>query len=459
MTNISELGTATALQTADLVRRGEVSALEVCDAAIDRIESRDGPINAVVVRDFERARASARSIDTSRTKEDERPLLGVAMTVKESNDVCGLPTTWGFTEFADYTPEQDAVAVERLKAAGAVILGKTNAPVALADWQTVNPVYGRTVNPHDHARSPGGSSGGAGAALAAGMVPLELGSDIGGSIRIPANFCGVYGHKPTYGVIPLQGHGFPGTDGVDVPLAVVGPLARSAKDLTTALSVMSGSAVPGWKLDMKPPRHRELEEYRVLVLPGDGLPPVADDVATAINEFVKSLDDAGVDIAMHADGLPDFSVAQANYVAMLTAITTRGTPGAEPIDAHAWMDLVDAQMRLQRQWNEVFRDFDIVLAPTASSTAFPHMDEPDWHDRPYTVNGERVNYGVQVFWAGLATYPGLPSTAMPLSTSAEGLPTGLQALGGQFEDLTTLKFAELVEQAGLTLDPAASISR
>ncbi|WP_300376061.1 amidase family protein [Henriciella sp.] len=454
---VTDLGSADALETADLVRRKEVSALEVCDAAIDRIERLDNAINAVVVRDFERARKAARSIDANLSDLSGKPLLGVAMTVKESNDMTGLPTTWGMEAFADYRPDTDALAVKHLKDAGAVIVGKTNAPVALADWQSFNPVYGRTVNPHDTSRTPGGSSGGSSAALAAGMVPLELGSDIGGSIRAPAHFCGIFGHKPTYGAVSLKGHALPGTDGVEVPLAVVGPMARSARDLDVAFTTVAGPAGPGWTLDLAPARKTRLEEYRVLVLPADGLPRVAGEVSGAINRFAERLDAAGCDVRYETGLLPDIMVAHEHYVRMLNTVITRGTPEAKPIDAHQWMELLNIQMRLQRRWDKLFGEFDTVLAPIASMTAFPHADQAIWSSPPYIIDGEPVEFASQLVWAGLATFPGLPATAIPLEVTKEGLPTGVQALGPQFGDRTTLFFAEQVEKAGLCLDPATNI--
>ena len=195
-------------QVADLAAR-RVSAVELLDQAIARIEALDKSINAVVVRDFDRARQAAIAADQALARGERRPLLGLPMTVKESFNVAGLPTTWGIPAFKDWRPAEDAVPVERLKAAGAVIIGKTNVPVALADWQSTNPIYGTTNNPYDVERTPGGSSGGAAAALAAGYVALELGSDIGGSLRTPAHYCGVFAHKPTYGVIARRGHNFP----------------------------------------------------------------------------------------------------------------------------------------------------------------------------------------------------------------------------------------------------------
>ncbi|HEV7383457.1 MAG TPA: amidase family protein, partial [Phenylobacterium sp.] len=247
-----------------------VSALELADEAIARIEARDGPINAVVVRDFGRAREAARAADAALARGERRPLLGLPMTVKESHNVAGLPTTWGFEPFKDFVAPADSVGVSRLKAAGAVILGKTNVPPWLADYQSSNPIYGRTGNPHDPTRTPGGSSGGSAAALAAGMIPLEFGSDIGGSIRMPAHFCGVYGHKPSYNLVPLRGHSPPYVpDGAGIVLAVVGPLARTAADLGLALDVLAGpdeDEATGYRLALPPPRHARLADYRVLLV-------------------------------------------------------------------------------------------------------------------------------------------------------------------------------------------------
>ncbi len=220
----------------------QVSAAELCEEAIRTIEAKDGPINAVVVRDFDRAREAAKAADAALAGGETRPLLGVPMTVKDSHHVAGLPTTWGLAPFKDWKASVNSTGVARLKAAGAVILGKTNIPPNLGDWQADNPVYGRTNNPHDLGRSPGGSSGGGAAALAAGMVPLEFGSDIGGSIRVPAHFCGVFGHKPTFDLVPQTGHAPPGFEGpsAGVQFGVVGPLARSAADLQLALNVLAG---------------------------------------------------------------------------------------------------------------------------------------------------------------------------------------------------------------------------
>ncbi|MEQ1753008.1 MAG: amidase family protein [Micropepsaceae bacterium] len=448
--DLPDLDTASATTTARAIKSGIISALEACDAAIARIERLDGPINAVVVRDFDRARATAKAIDANRARDDQRPLLGVPMTVKESNDVAGLPTTWGLVSFKDVAVKQDSVPVARLKSAGAVVLGKTNAPVALADWQAVNPIYGRTVNPHDHKRTPGGSSGGAAAALASGMIPLELGSDIGGSIRVPAHMCGVFGHKPTYGIVPLKGHGFPGTDTIDVPLAVVGPLARSVEDLTVALDVVAGPVESvAYQLELPPARHAALKDYRVLVV--DTHPSAATDstVRAPLDTLAKALARSGAKVMHSANGFPDLAAAHRAYGAMLTAVTTRGVPGATVMDAHAWMELQDEQMRLARQWHALFADIDVVLTPPFGVPAFPHDDSPNWAERTLVVDGEATPYGNQVAWPGVATFPGLPATAAPIGKTQQGLTVGVQILGDMFGDRTTLAFANLLKREGL----------
>ena len=238
----------------------QVSSRELVDAAFARIEALDPKINAVVVRDFDRARTAADAADAALERGERQPLLGLPMTVKEQFNIAGLPTTWGFPKFKDWRPDVDALVVQRLKAAGAIILGKTNVPVDLGDWQSYNEVYGTTNNPWDFGRSPGGSSGGAAAALAAGFVPLELGSDIGGSLRAPAHFCGVFSHKPSIDLVPLRGAGPPQTPAIPGrgDFAVAGPMARSAADLALELSVVAGPDELmdgiGYKLALPPPR-------------------------------------------------------------------------------------------------------------------------------------------------------------------------------------------------------------
>jgi amidase len=255
-----------------------VSARELVDAAIARIEALDQKINAVVVRDFERARHEADLADAALAKGERRPLLGLPMTVKEQINIAGLPTTWGHLKYKAWKPTADALAVARLKAAGAIILGKTNTPVDLADRQSYNEVYGTTNNPWDPRRTPGGSSGGSAASLAAGYVPLEFGSDIFGSLRCPAHFCGVFSHKPSLDLVPLRSAGPPETRAVPIrgDLAVIGPMARSAADLARLLAVTAGPDAEmegiGYRLALPPPA-RWRPTTRVLPLPGCAVLP------------------------------------------------------------------------------------------------------------------------------------------------------------------------------------------
>ncbi|WP_312161058.1 amidase family protein [Phenylobacterium sp.] len=444
-----DLSDATAGALAAALAAGQISALEACEAAIARIEARDGAINAVVVRDFERARAAARAADAALARGERGPLLGVPMTVKESHNVAGLPTTWGFEAAKGWTAPEDSLGVARLKGAGAVILGKTNIPVSLADWQSVNPVYGRTRNPWNLERTAGGSSGGAAAAVAAGMVPLEFGSDIGGSIRVPAAFCGVYGHKPSYGIIPQRGHAPPGLDGADVALAVVGPLARTALDLQLALDVLAGPApdeAAAYRLELPAPRHARLADYRVLVL--DTHPAAATDaeIQAALDRTAAQLERLGVTLARQSELLPDLAQAHGVYLGLLnTAMSRGGPPQPEPMSAHGWLDLQDAQLFIRRAWARLFTAFDVVLAPVHGSLAYPH-DDAEPAGRTLLLNGAQTPYFDQLAWPGLAILGHLPATAAPIGLSAGGLPIGVQVIGPYLEDRTAIAFAGLLER-------------
>jgi len=432
-------------ELAQAICRGHLSARDACEAAIARIEARDGAINAVVVRDFDRARQQATERDERRARGERPPLLGVPMTVKEAIDVAGLPTTWGIAPFRDYRPKEDAVLVQRLKAAGAVILGKTNVPVALADWQSFNPIYGRTVNPLDPSRSPGGSSGGSAAELAAGMVAIEIGSDIGGSLRVPANFCGVFAHKPTFGLVPNRGHGFPGTDGGGVELAVAGPMARHAADLELELGVIAGpdvDAATGYRLELPAPRPPGLAGSRLLFLDAHPKVTTSSVLVEAVGRVAEVAERAGAEVSRRSELLPDLAAAHAAYTEMLGAIFTRGSPMAKDvISAHRWMELLDAQFRLRRQWRAVFGRFDAVVAPAFGTLAYPHVESPNDPGATLDIDGKATPYFEQLAWPGIATFPGLPATAVPVGTSIEGLPIGLQVIAGFLQDRTAIAIA------------------
>jgi amidase len=467
---------------------GQVSAVELTEAAIARIERHDATINAVCVRDFDRARAAAREADAARARGEVRPLLGVPMTVKESYNLAGTPTTWGFPQFRDFVPEADAVAVARVKAAGAVVLGKTNVPVGLGDMQSYNDIYGTTRNPWNTDRTPGGSSGGSAAALAAGYGALSLGSDIGGSLRNPAHYCGVYAHKPTFGLVPGRGHTPPGLPALPIEgdLAVIGPMARTAADLSLLLDILAepdeltlGTA---YRLALPPPRHTDLAGYRVLVLDSHPLLPSSVSVRTAINGFANELADGGTKVTRDSPLLPDQARAARLYLRMLMSVLSARFPAEQyekARDAAARLDaddqslpaerargvalshrdwiLADAQRAvLRQQWRELFTEFDVVLCPVMPTPAFGH-DHGAMAQRRIDIDGTDYDYFDQIALAGVATLPGLPATALPIGTSSEGLPIGVQAIGPMYEDRTTLRFAELAERlvGGFTPPPLA----
>jgi amidase len=448
---IESLDAAGAGDLAAALAAGTLSALEACQAAIDRIETRDGPINAVVVRDFDRALGAAKAADQALGRGERRPLLGVPMTVKEAFNVAGLPTTWGSAEFKDWIAPADATAVVRLKHAGAVILGKTNIPPFLGDWQSDNPVYGRTHHPLDGALTPGGSSGGGAAALASGMVPLEFGSDIGGSIRVPAAFCGVYGHKPSYGLVPSRGHAPPGVDGVSPPLNVVGPLARSVSDLVLALDVTAGPAEDesvGYRLALPPARHAKTSDFRILVLDQHPACKTAGDIREAIGALARRLEAEGAKVAYSSDRLPDLRAAHGLYLTVLFTAITRGAPDQpNPMNAHAWMDALDGQLAYRRAWGALFETVDVVIAPCIGVTAFPHQTAP-FFERVFEIDGETTPYGDQVAWPGMTTLANLPATAVPIGKTKAGLPIGVQIIGPYLEDRTPLALAALIEGMG-----------
>ena len=424
-----------AIEIAAQIRDGRHSTREAVDAAIARIEACDGAINAVVVRDFDRARHAAKLLEANGPQPGQ-PLYGVPMTVKESFDVAGLPTCWGMPGHAGTIAKTDSVVVRRLKRAGAVILGKTNVPPMLADWQATNPVYGRTVNPHDPARTPGGSSGGSAAALATGMVAAEYGSDIGGSIRVPAHFSGVWGHKPTWGVVTSKGQEFPGTDGHDVALGVVGPLARSGEDLALLLEVTLDEPLA---LDAKP-----VGRARFLYLENHPLCPVSDEVRAPIEAVVERIEAAGGAVDRRSDLLPDLAALHAQYMRMLQVAMMRGAPGPDGQVATAaqWFDMLDAQHHAQRAWAALFARYDFVLAAPAAIPAFAH-DERAMPERVWQVNGEPHGAEAVLAYAGMAVFAGLPATVLPVGAAAH-LPVGMQVIGDRFRDRDCIAMATAI---------------
>lgn len=428
------------------IRCRQTTASAVTKAAIEGIESGDKNINAVVVRDFERARVQAVIADQRVANGEQAPLLGLPMTVKESFNIAGLPTTWGFPEHADFVAQHDSVIVARLRKAGAIILGKTNVPQGLTDLQSTNPLYGTTHNPLLHEYSPGGSSGGSAAALAAGFVAAEVGSDIGGSIRTPAAFCGVWGLKPTHGIISQAGHSMPKTDGADSPLAVVGPMARSPDDLDLLLGVLADHPLPE-------PRQGDLSGLRIAVITTHPIAPLSSDVARTLADCVDHLValDAVVDLS---PVLPDFESMHRDYLRLLGMVMSRGAPlpGRSPTTLTTWFDTLDIQSRATRAWDAALSEsYDMVLAPVFGTTAFP-IDDSDLKNRVLQINDQAGSCSSQLAWAGLATYPGLPAVSFPAGKGNHGLPIGMQLIGRRFADREILRIAKyLTDNANISL--------
>ena len=444
---IDTYATSTATDLVAALAAGDVGSVELTRTAIEHIERLDPPINAVVVRDFDRALEAAKAADAALARGERGALLGLPMTVKEAHNVAGLPTTWGVETFKDWIAPTDSVGVARLKGAGAIIVGKTNVPPFLADWQTANPVYGCTNHPLDRTRTPGGSSGGAAAALAAGMVPLEFGSDIGGSIRVPSAFCGVFGHKPSFDLIPQRGHTPPMTDGGGVVLGVVGPMARSVADLELALGVLAGpekDEAVGYRLTLPPPRHARLADYRVLVIDEHPAAALDSEIRAAVNDLAARLEAAGAKVSRKSDALPDLAAAHKLYMMLLFEAISRGAPPRpDALTAHAWMNALDAQIFFRRQWAKLFEVFDVVLAPVFGVVAFEHQGG-EFATRTHLIDGRVTPYGDQVAWPGMATLANLPATAVPIGVTRAGLPIGAQIIGPYLEDRTTLAFAKLI---------------
>ena len=468
--------TATELSAALAARK--VSAVELAQDVIGRIERHDSKINAICVRDFTRGLDAARAADAALARGEKKPLLGIPVTVKESYNVGGLPTTWGFPAQKNFVPPEDALPISRVKEAGGVILGKTNVPIALGDWQSYNEIYGTTNNPFDLGRTPGGSSGGSSAALAAGYGPLSLGSDIGGSLRVPAFHCGVYAHKPTFALVPARGHTPPPLPPLpfDRDLSVIGPMARSAADLSLLLDVIAGpdplDAGKAYQLALPPPRHSEMKPFRVLLIDTDPVMPTSKAVRAAIDRLAANLGKAGVTVARESPLLPDFAASTRLYMRMLLSFlaasfqpeiyegakTAADALAPDDMSLRAerlrgialnhrdWVMADGGRARLRAQWRELFRSFDAVICPVMPTPAYPHDHSPEQEKRRIDIDGKAHAYPDQLAWPGIATLPGLPATAIPIGLSPEGLPIGVQIVGPWLEDRTPLKLAELIER-------------
>ncbi len=474
-----------AVELTTLLRERKVGCLELLEHFLARVEVHNPGINAIIWMDAEGARERARAADSALAKgEVWGPLHGLPMTIKESYGIAGSPTTWGVPDLKDTITETDALSVSRLKAAGANLFGKTNVPIYLADWQSYNAIYGTTNNPWNHALTPGGSSGGSAAALAAGLTGLDAGSDIGSSIRNPAHYCGVFGLKPTYGIIPPRGQSLPGTVAA-ADISVIGPMARSAGDLDMALDVMAGADLlddVGWQLKLPTCDKGALKDFRIAVKLTDACCEVDAAYADKLQDLVDRLADAGATISDKAQ--PDIDTRRLHevYIQLLRGATSGRMPDEEvahwrhiaeetgaddtsylaqmargnTMSHRNWLQLNNERHALRFKFAEFFEDWDILLCPAAASAAWPHDQEGERHDRTITVNGHEVPTTDQLFWAGFSGVVYLPSTVGPAGLTSDGLPVGYQALAGHMRDKTAIHFSRLVERDvfGYTPPPA-----
>ncbi len=461
-----------------MIRDGEISARALLEHYIERIERLNPSINAVVVKDFERARKRADEADAALSRgENWGPLHGLPMTVKETYEVAGLLTTAGAPELKDYRSSTNAVAVQRLIDAGAVIFGKTNVPLYAGDLQSYNEIYGTTNNPWDLKRTPGGSSGGAAAALAAGFTPLELGSDIGGSIRTPAAFCGVCGHKPSWGLIPHRGH-IPGPPGslMHRDIAVMGPLARTAGDLEMAMDLLVGpdsDEAVAWEAKLPPARWGKLSEYRVAAWLNDEACPVESEVVETLEGLVGELRREGVSVDETArpEGI-ELGSSYDIYYRLLTSAMSAGLPrkvfdrmldlahkapeedcnysvrfarGATIMHSE-WLKLNEKRLHLRKAWETFFENFDVMICPVVHTLPFLHDHSHPVYDRTLTVNGKKLPYMDILTWVGFGGVVHLPATVIPVGRTRSGLPVAVQIIGPYLEDRTPLDFARHLEK-------------
>lgn len=464
-----------ASELAAALRARAIGCAELLDRFLARAERGNARINAIVAWDVEGARARARAADAALARgESWGPLHGLPMTIKDSIEVAGMPTTSGAPELREHRPAANAVTVQRLLDAGALVFGKTNLPLYAGDFQSYNEVYGCTGNPWDASRVPGGSSGGSAAALAAGLTGFELGSDIGGSLRNPAHYCGVYALKPSHGIVPGAGH-IPGPPGTlaEPDLAVLGPMGRSAADLALGLDVLAGPDrldATGWRLALPSARGERLRDLRVGVWMDHPLCPVSAEVGARLQAAVEAVAKAGARIderARPVDGAEAFSI----YLRLLFGVLGAGYPPAvqQAFDAGApglsaddrsvqaelvrgvaqrhreWLGMNERRARLRVAWDAYFREHDVLLAPVMPTVAFPH-DHSEIATRTIAVDGATIPYMHQLFWAGLTGVAYLPAVAAPVGRAASGLPVGIQVVAPYLEDRTAIRCAELLAE-------------
>ena len=472
---MTDLLTRPATEILAALARKELSAVELLDMTLARSAAVNPRLNAVVAMDVAAARRAAEASDARRAQGLDGLAEGLAVTIKDAFDVAGLVSTGGAPAWRDRVPEKDAAGVARLRAAGAVIYGKTNVPPYSGDWVAENPIHGRTLNPWDPERSPGGSSGGACVAVATGMSALEFGSDLGGSIRWPAHCCGLFGLKPTWGLVSTRGHRPPppGIE-VDADLSVAGPITRSARDLDLALAIMAGPpALDGVRPQIAPPRKTSPKGLRVALWAEDPFAPADATVTEAARRAASLLAGAGAEVDDEAR--PGFRFAESFevYSMLMHAIVAAGLPDkirdrlaaeaanyapgdishpalqarAARLDVKTYAALQDRRAALKRAWDAFFTRYDVVLMPPAPVPAIPHPPAA-MAERRLVVNGIARPYMDILHWVGLATVAHLPAAVAPVMRTDGGLPVGVQIVAAEGADRTAIAVAGMLEALG-----------
>jgi amidase len=470
---------ATAL--AALIHERKLSSRELLDIYLQRIARHNPALNAVITLDEERARKLAFDADEELITRGPRGLLhGLPLTIKDAYETAGMRTTSGAPAWAQHVPASNAVTVQRLIDAGAYVIGKTNVPAYCADVQSYNDIFGTTNNPHDLARTPGGSSGGAAVSVACGFTALELGSDIGGSIRTPCHWTGIYGHKPSWDLVPQRGH-IPPAPGVYVEedLSVCGPMARSAGDLALALSVLAGpdrAKAKAYRLELPKPRALALRELRVGAWLDDDALPVDHEVLAVLDGAVRAIEASGARVDRNARFDRPLVDVVADYQALLNPVIAAAFPAALLDQLHAigkddpshalahfgrtatarhtdWLRIHARRERDRVLWERFFERYDVLVCPVSGTAAIPHQVEGSAVTRTITINGEARPYIELMGWISLATAAYLPATVVPVGRTASGLPVGLQIIGPYLEDLTTIAAAERIGELTQGFEP------
>ena len=444
-----------AVRQAEAIRQGEFSSRELLELYVDRLERINPELNAVVTVDLEGAREAVDAADRMLAEGNVAgPLHGLPITIKDALETAGIRSTGGATELADNVPGKDAPVVAALKAAGAIVFGKTNLPRWSGDIQAYNDMFGTTVNPWNPERVPGGSSGGAAAAVAAGLTSFEIGTDIGGSIRFPSSFCGVFGHKPTWGMVPATGyldHEAGGTTEADVN--VLGPIARSAEDLELIFDLILRRSGP---LVASPaPAPGDVRSLKVAAWLDDDFCPVDEKVLAVMTAAVDALEDTGLAVDRqarpnldpeHAIGVGLWLVTAAMAQSM-PAEELEGVDTANALDGAShrqWLDMHAERETIRGLWSEFFRGYDAILMPVSFVPPFPHQQEGNFGTRRLECNGSERAYADLVRWTILTGMAYLPASVPPLGLDADGLPVGLQVVGPPGSDYTTIRLAGLI---------------